>query len=213
LIDPLTVAYPILDKKDRPLFHEPALAPDDPSRMNIVRRVVFERHETACEELVSQFDYLYEQNEKPHHVIFGRDFFDRFIKVDVPNMEACSFNMPDGWSDSISVYERDEAWHQMDYRRIGLFHGIRVHLIPWMSGVIVLPDLCGCRGRGSNGQHSLGIQVPVLEGLDGTPEEEIYGEVCRVLKDAVGRWAVQSPQKHVVRPARKLFRWLDWISW
>lgn len=82
-----------------------------------------------CESVYKQMEVLWGLGVKARHLVLGRDFYQRFMK-DVHLKRETAFDFPHNYLPRVEPYD-----FQM------MFYGLRVHCIPWMEGVVILPEL------------------------------------------------------------------------
>jgi len=136
-------------------LYQPAM----PRRADVGFLEVVIKPEEALAQVVEQLEHLGEIGETPGHILLGMEVY-RSLLNDEEDLKKCgytAFNAPDRWRDYI---------HPREF----MCYGVRVHLIPWMRGCLVVPRLCPCGRAGPPGPRE---KLPGEQGLVmGLPVEQ-----------------------------------------
>ncbi len=196
-----TFVIPVLDSP-RNVFADygdgPTLEPTDIRRLSEAK---FDSEKLFSRGLMRQIDHLWHVGEKPGHILLGRDFFTQFLGEAAQHADRhFAFDIPPMWPESFLR----PGW---------LFADIRIHCVPWMEGVVVVPKLCPCGKTeiaplaAENGQGAVGLPIGLVGDTNGDDVPPGVAEkVADWLKNAATDW-YSRPPKRFVRSRRFLWWW------
>lgn len=199
MTDCRTVVVPVLDRRTD-YFCDYAKGPSlDPADMDRFHTARFDGEKLFSHALMQQIEHLWHLGEKPGHILLGRDFFAQFFEQAVENMRHFGFDIPPKWPG----YSLHPGW---------LFAGVRIHCVPWMEGVVVVPKLCPC-GKdiaplaAENGNGAVGLPISLVGDINSEDVPSGVAEkVAEWLKMAAVDW-YSKPPKRFMRSRRFLWWW------
>ncbi len=174
----------------------PTLDPYDECRMHTAE---FDVRRLFGESLMRQINHVWQLGEKPGHILLGRDFYTQFLREAAEHLDrSWAFDIPHGWAGQY-------------LRPAHVFAGIRVHMIPWMEGLVVTPKLCPCGSDlgpkdAENGSGAIGLPANKFVGIEEEPSAHSIVKIMEWLKGAADQWADNHP-KRFVRSRKFLWFW------
>jgi hypothetical protein len=193
-----TFVVPVMTglKNWRQFADGPTLDPCDSARFHTVD---FNVQRLFGDSVMQQINHVWSLGEKPGHILLGRDCYTQFLPETATDIDRSSaFDMPFEWA---SQYLRPAT----------VFQGIRIHMIPWMEGLVVTPKLCPCGSdlgpqAAEDGSGAIGLPANTLVGIEDTLSADSIARITEWLKGAADRWADNHP-KRFVRTRKFLWIW------